>query len=232
MRRHVWLVVVLLCLFVLTGCWSRKELSEYAVISGIFIDKQKDEYKVSLQVVNTKEVTSKDGGKAPYTIFTEKGKTISEAIQCVSKISPRQIYLGHFRILIISEKLARMGVSEELDYFRRKVNVRSDFSIIVLKGAAQNPFIDMAPLEKLSSSFLFYAQKNSEKQFSVSKTVNVKDIVNVLAEKGRDAVLPTIEIKGMHSTTGKIEHIRRLFLQRYFNFLAWQCSRMISFKDG
>lgn len=219
MRRHVWLVAVLLCLFVLTGCWDRKELSQYALVSGVFIDKKSSEYQVSLQVINTKEVTNKGGSSAPVTVFTQKGKTISEAMQRIAKISPRQLFLGHFRILVISERLARDGVRKELDVFRRKVNVRSDFSIIVLKDSfGQNPFTDLVPLEKLSASFLYDTQKNSEKQFASSKTVRVHDIVSVLAEKGKDAVLPAVEIKGKHSATGKIDQYKSTVPPTLFEF--------------
>lgn len=47
-----WCVLLACCAasLLLSGCWSRNEINDIAVVTAIGIDKQKDQYTVSLQV--------------------------------------------------------------------------------------------------------------------------------------------------------------------------------------
>jgi spore germination protein KC len=77
-------LLILLVLSSLTGCWNRRELNELAIAVAIGIDKSNGEYKVSTQIVNPGEMSSKQssgGGSAPIVTHHTSGKTVIEALQ-------------------------------------------------------------------------------------------------------------------------------------------------------
>lgn len=64
------LTVLILCLLMLTGCWSRRELNELLIVLGIGVDWKDGEYLVSFQVVNPSEISAQRRGgiarQAPF----------------------------------------------------------------------------------------------------------------------------------------------------------------------
>ena len=121
----------------LTGCWSRHELNDLAISVGMGFDKKDDQVQVTIQIVNPGEVASRRGGggmTTPVSTFKATSKTIFEALRKIATQSPRKVYSSHLRILVISEELAREGITPILDGISRNHEMRADFYIVVAKG--------------------------------------------------------------------------------------------------
>ena len=68
----------------LTSCWSKKELTDLAIVSAMGIDKTKDgRYHITLQIINPGNVAGIQGGggtqSPPITIYSASGDNIVEA---------------------------------------------------------------------------------------------------------------------------------------------------------
>src|SRR5689334_20651119 len=127
-----WIMAMAICAFLLTGCWDRNELNAISIVSSIGFDKQGDQIKVSIQVIDTNEVAKAAGssgaGRAPVALYQEKGMTVSEALARMTKQAPFPLYLSHTRIVVISEAFAREeGIGKILDFLSRDRQIRSDF---------------------------------------------------------------------------------------------------------
>ena len=46
-------ILVLLIPFILCGCWNYKELNQLAIVSGMAIEKENDEYVLTAQIINS-----------------------------------------------------------------------------------------------------------------------------------------------------------------------------------
>ncbi len=126
-------VLLILCLF-LTGCWDRRELNELGIALALGIDKVEDEYQVTAQVVVPSEIAMKTStGRSPVTLFQAKGETVYEAFRKMTKNSPRKIYPGHLRMLVIGEDLAEEGIADSLELLSRDWELRSDFFVVIAK---------------------------------------------------------------------------------------------------
>lgn len=204
MKRTFTVIVLIVVVMTASGCWSRKELSDYALVSGVFIDKSNGMYNVSLQVVDPKQISSGTGGgggggggKSPIVVYTQKGRSIQEAIRRISNTSPREIYLGHLRALLISERTAREGIKDTLDYFRRSARVRNDFAIFVARRTHKpDALMMMSNLEKVSATEFFRTLEASEKIYPAWKFVRMDELVSTLVSSGRSAVLTGLEVTG------------------------------------
>ncbi|KRF41838.1 Ger(x)C family spore germination protein [Paenibacillus sp. Soil787] len=214
MRKYVRVFVALLIMIgLLTGCWSRRELNDLAISVGMGFDKKDDQVQVTIQIVNPSEVASKRGGTGlttPVSTFKASSQTIFEAIRKITTQSPRKVYSSHLRILVISEVLAREGITPILDGISRNHEMRSDFYIIVAKGTtAENVLNMLTPIEKIPSNKLFSTLEMSEKVWAPTVKVKLDKLISDLQTEGKDPVLTGMQIKGDPSKGSKKSNLNR-----------------------
>lgn len=208
-KKEWWRTVkrsaVFLCLFLamvplLTGCWNRRELNELAISVGMGIDKEGEQYRLSVQVVNPGEVASKKGGTgryAPAILYSEKADTVMEAGRKLSQISPRRIYYSHLRMLVIGETLAKDGMAEVLDFLARDHEFRSDFYVVVAKGSsARDTLKIMTSLEAVPANKLFSSLVASEKSWGPTMAVTLDELTAAITSEGKHPVLTGLQIAG------------------------------------
>jgi spore germination protein KC len=201
MRRYVLVFVALfVTIGLLTGCWSRRELNDLAISVGMGFDKKDDQVQVTIQIVNPSEVASKRGGSGtttPVSTFKATSKTIFESLRKITTQSPRKVYSSHLRMLVISEELAREGITPILDGISRNHEMRSDFYIVVARGTtAENVLNVLTPIEKIPSNKLFSTLEMSEKVWAPTVKVKLDKLISDLQTEGKDPVLTGILIKG------------------------------------
>lgn len=222
MRRCVMLFVGLFIMIgLLTGCWSRRELNDLAISVGMGFDKKDDQVQVTIQIVNPGEVASSKGGvglAAPVSTFQATSKTIFEALRKIATQSPRKVYSSHLRILVISEELAREGITPILDGISRNHEMRSDFFIVVARGTtAANILNTLTPIEKIPSNKMFKTLELSEQLWAPSVKVKLNTLISDLQTEGKDPVLTGIQINGDPSKSENKSNVNRtapfVFLQ-------------------
>ena len=54
--QNIFIVIVVLILLLNTGCWNKKELSELGIIGAVGIDKNKDNIKLTYEIVTPKRI--------------------------------------------------------------------------------------------------------------------------------------------------------------------------------
>ncbi|WP_277584403.1 Ger(x)C family spore germination protein [Psychrobacillus antarcticus] len=196
MKKQI-LILLIVSVF-LTGCWNRRELNELAITMAIGIDKVDDEYLVSAQVVVPSEVSMNAGkGAAPVTLIQEKGKTVYEAIRKMTKSSPRKIYPGHLRTLIVGESLAEEGIGDALDLISRDWEVRSDFYVAVAKDSTAIEILNVqTTLEIIPANRIFNTLKVSEENWAATVGVTLDELMVDLLSDGKEAVLTGIMVTG------------------------------------
>ncbi|MGG1674311.1 Ger(x)C family spore germination protein [Neobacillus sp. NRS-1170] len=196
MRRITAVLVTMFFLLNLTtGCGSKRELNELAIISAIGIDEQNGEFLVSFQVVDPGEVSAQKSGASPVTLFKEKGKTVAEAIRRVTVKAPRLAYAAHLQMLVISEKVASKGISRVLDVFFRPPDFRSDFLIVVTKGIKAQQLLKLTtPIDKIPSGNMFKSLTSSERVWGPLTTVKIQQLISELVSEGKNPILTGITV--------------------------------------
>ncbi|QNK57305.1 Ger(x)C family spore germination protein [Paenibacillus sp. PAMC21692] len=211
MKSKSILVLVILSMLLLSGCWNRRELNELAVAVGIAIDKADDnQYKVSVQVVEPNEIAGRKGGDVtPVTMYQSIGRSIFEAARRMTTVSPRKIYFAHLRMLVISEDVARDGLSNVLDFLSRDHELRTDYFIVVARHtSAENTLKILTPIERIPAVKLYSTLESSEKTWAPTTTVTMDELLNTLVSAGRQAVLTGLQVKGNQSIGEKRENVQ------------------------
>jgi spore germination protein KC len=198
------IVLFVLLLFVLTGCWNRRELSELAIVSAIAVDKgtKKNEYLVTFQIVNPSENATGvagGGGKAtPVFTVSETGTTIFEAIRKVSKKLSRQLFFAHIRLMVIDGKLAKEeGILDLFDLFERSHEARLTSNVLIARGTDAKSIINMVtPLDNISGYVTVKKLEATEKVWSENIKVEVDDVINGIVSQGSSPVISGVRIDG------------------------------------
>ena len=190
--------VLLILSLLLTGCWDRRELNELGITLALGIDKVEDEYQVTAQVVVPSEIAMKSStGRSPVTLFQAKGETVYEALRKLTKNSPRKIYPGHLRMLVIGEDLAEEGIGESLEFLSRDWELRSDFYVVIAKDLTAEEVLNVTTtLEAIPANKMFNTLKASEKAWAATHGVILDELITDLTDEGKEAVLTGILVTG------------------------------------
>ena len=198
MKKFTIIIITFIITITLTGCGGYEELNNLSIVTAVAFDKTDDVYELSFLIANSpKAQTSAKEGEAKTTVYTGKGKTIAEASKDIEQIVPKQIYLGHINVVVISEDIAEDGFLKIADWLLRNPQTRKKFYLLQAKDvSAKNILKIVSPLESFpSQSIATLIESNSETK-SIATSITYSNFIAQILEKGNDPVLPSITIKG------------------------------------
>lgn len=198
MKKLILIITTLIISVTLTGCGGYEELNNLSIVTAVAFDKTDDEYELSFLIANSpKAQTSAKEGEAKTTVYTGKGKTIAEASKDIEQIVPKQVYLGHINVVVISEDIAKDGFLKIADWLLRNPQTRKKFYLLQAKDEkAKNILKIVSPLESFpSQSIATLIESNSETK-SIATSITYSNFISQILEKGYDPILPSITING------------------------------------
>ena len=196
--KKLSIIIIFLISITITGCGGYEELNNLSIVTAVAFDKTDEEYELSFLIANSpKAQTSAKEGEAKTTVYTGKGKTIALASKDIEQIVPKQIYLGHINVVIISEDIAKDGFLKLADWLLRNPQTRKKFYLLQAKDEkAKNILKIVSPLESFpSQSIATLIESNSETK-SIATSVTYSNFISQILEKGYDPILPSITVKG------------------------------------
>lgn len=193
------LLVYILLMVIVTGCWSSKELNEISVVMAMGIDSVDDQYEISLQVVDPSQMSrNRAMERSPTIVFSSRANTLFEALRKLTTESSRKMYLSHLKFVIFDEDTAKKGIKKPLDFLFRDHEVRPDFHLAVVRGSsAKDAVTFVAPTEVLPAMDMYKALNVSEKTWAPTSAVNVKDLLQRLKKDGIEPVLTGIRLNNL-----------------------------------
>jgi spore germination protein KC len=200
-RKFRTLLLLIVTLTTITGCWSRKELNDLAITVAIGMDKKGDQYKVYAQIVNPNEIAVKKGGGgkgAPVSTYSETGTTLFEAFRKMTTNSPRKLYFAHLRMLVISEQMAKEGIGKALDVISREPEFRTDFFIVIAKGLTAEKILQIytIPQEIIPANTMFKSLQTSNIVWATTVKMTKDELIADIISDGKEPVLTGVHLTG------------------------------------
>jgi spore germination protein KC len=192
------MLMAMMLVSLLTGCWNRKELNDLGIQLGAAIDKIGDQYQVAVQVVVPGEVANRNNRVAsPVTMFKASAPSLFAAFRKLTETSPRKIYGAHIRVLVLGESVAKEGIAGALDLLLRDHEIRSDFYAMIAKGVpAERVLKVMTSLEQIPANKLFHSLDTSAKAWAPTTTVTLDQLIEKMLTEGVNPVLTGIRVIG------------------------------------
>lgn len=213
MKTLPLVLITLILIPILTGCWNRRELNELALVVAMSIDKSGNQYSISAQVVDPGEVSvsARGGGRAPVTTYDEKGKHLFEAVRRMTTVSPRKLYWSHLQMLVISEEVAKDGLNNILDFFTRDNEFRKDFYIVVSKNILAKEILrNLTSIEKIPAHKMRSSLETSERAWAPTVAIQLDELISALTSDGINPILTGISIHGNGPKGESVENVQRI----------------------
>lgn len=119
------IILILITLFLTTGCFNYLSLNDIAVVSLIHID-YKDEYIVTVEI----RENEKDNPNAS-NFYTNSGMSLDIAFENIGLTLNKALYLVDTNTLIITDNIIKDKLNNTLDYLTRENSIGNNFNILV-----------------------------------------------------------------------------------------------------
>lgn len=140
------ILISIFSLFTLTGCkYENNSIENLAYVIALGIDKGEDNLlKLSFQFATPSSDSGSSGSSgSDITTTTVECSSISSGFNLMNSYISKKLNLSHCKVIIFSEELAAIGITEEVQTLINKIQIRPDSSIIISKCSASD-FIENA----------------------------------------------------------------------------------------
>ncbi|WP_312876289.1 Ger(x)C family spore germination protein [Paenibacillus agri] len=194
MRKTLILILTLLISISLSGCWSRVELNDVAIVTGTAIDlAEDDKLQLSLQILKvkmTKGISEKGGASDSATlVVSETGETILDAYHLLQKKLSRVVIFSHNRVVIVGDKFARSGITPALEFFSRHREARGSNFLLTTQGKAKDLLMTPPNFE------IFTVEEiREEEKALLMESATVRDFIFRLLEQGIEPLSTQVQV--------------------------------------
>lgn len=191
----------------LSGCSSNRQLHERLIVQGVGVDKENDEYVLTLNIFDTESPGEKndsaENSKDTPGLIKCKGKSVLDAFTNITNSTGKEPMYSQNLILIISEEIARAGVNSFIDFFVRHYEARPGINVFVVKGHASDALKCKLNGKQIDSKTISSLAKSSHLNMNVIDTNLVKFVSHMQSNTSEAAaVLLNIDVNGELSAKG------------------------------
>lgn len=186
-------IILLISLFLLTGCYDYKEINDLGIISAIGIDYQDDEYIITLEVLN--DQAEKESNSIKTYTKTGKDRSLAKALEKAADLLSKKANYTHVKLMILSHSIVDGKFDNIIDFFMRSTYFRENFYVLtalddepekILKTTTdENPIASSAIIDLLES--LNYSSNSG-----VLKTFD--QVVEEIIAFGKDTCFSNIKL--------------------------------------
>lgn len=180
--------ILIVFLFILTGC-TTVEIEEYAIISGIGIDYQNQEYIITYEIYDDK---SGDVTTLTSTVVTGNGCSVEEAILNTELKIEQKTYLNHCRIIIFSDNIINEQMKDVINYLVHDPRMRSLEYVVISDRELPQELLNHQGREDVFCLNLYKDIKKNNNSFGIYSDCKFSKIVNLTQNNRKTTVIPTI----------------------------------------
>ena len=120
LKRIITILLIISILFMLTGCYDATGIEELAYVVAIGLDvNDNNELELSVQIATSDNKSSGDSSgstsqSSSSNVSTIKCNTIGTGFSLINNHISKKINLSHCQVIIISEDLAKHGISQQI----------------------------------------------------------------------------------------------------------------------
>ncbi len=134
------------------------------------------------------------GEQKPFQVISSYGKTPFEAMRALAQGSSREIFWGHNRIVLFSERAARRGVKEVFDVLERKRLIRLIARPAVVQGDIRKLMEADYPLEETGAAGLDKQMASIQLEKSIFNTLLFVDLYSAIEASGMEMFMGKIKV--------------------------------------
>ncbi|MCK8488373.1 Ger(x)C family spore germination protein [Paenibacillus sp. MBLB2552] len=196
--KPIFAFMICICL---CGCWSRKELTDLAIVSATGVDRKDNQWELTYQLVTpAASASGTSGGNAssgpPISVLSIQGDTLRKAFANNELENTRQLHIGNNRVFVIGDAAAKYGLNSLIDTYLRNPQARETVSLFVTKNNPRIVVSQLMYLEKNTGEGIHKLIEKETQNTSILPKVNMFDLATESAGASKCAVIPELRISG------------------------------------
>ncbi|WP_406687873.1 Ger(x)C family spore germination protein [Rossellomorea vietnamensis] len=207
--------IIMFISFFLSGCWSKKELTDLAIVAAMGVDKAEDgKYVMTLQIINPGNVAGgmRGGGSQspPVTIYSATGDNLVEASRRASSKISRRLYYAHTNLVVMGENLAREeGVATFIDAIDRDHEFRITTTMVIANNSSAEDLLrTLTPVDKIPANKVLKTLEFSQKKWGHNVKTSIQDVMKGLHSSKGATVVSGFRLLGDPKHAGLPENIQ------------------------
>ncbi|KRE03592.1 spore gernimation protein KC [Bacillus sp. Root239] len=215
-RKGFFLLLMMAITILLTSCWSKKELTDLAIVAAMGIDETKDgRFHITLQIINPGNVAGgmQGGGGSqspPVTIYSASGDNIVEASRRASGRISRRLYYAHTNLVVVGERLARKeGLNTLIDGLDRDPEFRNTSTLVIAKNSTAADLVKtLTPVDKIPANKVLKTLEFTERKWGENVKTSLQEVMKSIESPGRGAVVSGFRLVGNPQQAQKLDNLQ------------------------
>ncbi|MNW40474.1 Spore germination protein B3 precursor [compost metagenome] len=192
-------IVFLIMVTMLTGCWDLKEVQTINFVTALGIDYVKDHYVIYAQLLDFSKISKQEGAssgieKSDTWIGKAEGGTISEALNHMYPSSQQQTLWTHVKAIVLSKALLDKELPDTLNGLLRSRDLRYTPWVFGTEQDISKLFSSVALLNQSSLNSEIMDPEELYKQYSSVEPQRLLKLVNGVKEPAASLLLPSITV--------------------------------------
>lgn len=183
MKKIILILLILLC----TGCKDYAEINDLAIATGMIIDYKDNKYEVTTELIINNE-------ESEIKVFKTVSTSIEKCISEISKLSNKQVFLSHLKVLLITDNIIENDI-DYYDYFLRNSKFKMNYYVYLINNEDKDKVFNVFKEQESSSLYIEKMMKYNSDIFSSSTPLSFIDLVYKRLENNLDILYPSIIIK-------------------------------------
>lgn len=172
MKKYLSFLLIAILIFMLTGCWNRRELGELGIVGAVALDNVGVQIRETYELITPKTKESKSGDEPPVSYLQSEGKTIFDANRNATLKYYKKLFWPHINMIYFSTEFSKNGLFNYIDYFNRNHESRRFVNLAVVDGSPAYEIISVTGIkDEIPSN---YVEKLFENYSANGKSVSIK----------------------------------------------------------
>lgn len=179
-------ILLILIVLLLSGCSNYNEMSDLGTITGLGIDYKDGNFYISASMINFKD------NKESVISLKSHNTSINTALNDLSLISSKNIYLEHLMVVVISEEVYKNHLKNVIDFFKNNSSTPLSFNVIISDNAEK--IIDLtSPLDTTNSTYLINTIKLNNEYEGFASVVTFDELLDRYYSEGISLILTKVK---------------------------------------
>ena len=202
------------------------EIEDMMIIQGVAVDKNKDDYEVTIEMLNNKQSASADSsnvGEEMTLIYSGKGETVAEALRLIINKTGNVPTYTHNKVIILSEEVVKSDITKVLDFFERDYTTQPITLVCTAKDVKAGEVLKANIGKDISKSEVLEKILNQSSISSITPETRLIDVINTVLDETACIALPTVTLQENGET--KTFFVENVAVFNYDNEISYYLGR-------
>ncbi len=181
------ILILFTIIFLLSGCYDYVEIEDLVIVTGMLIDYKDNQYEITSQIIDNENETN-------IKVITTSCDSIDKCIYKLSKISNKDIFISHLKVIILTESVIKNN-KNFYDYFLRDTKSKMNFYIYFVEDKYKDEILNIYKNDKGSALYIKNLMEFNNKIFSSSTPISFLDYIKTKTEYGVVPIYSNLKIK-------------------------------------